>query len=164
VGLSKGTVIIDNRDKEQAIDIAIHLGVIPKNPQLLRQNDLPTNIKRDEVGIAIISGQTVIYSEPGFYTKSDPTDKLSTFSKNHKILFWLAVSAIDGLWYSIHENGRLKRMWVKIEDEIQIDEGNSTVDITIENEVDLMKLAELITGVQSDDMFEHPFDVYASAL
>jgi hypothetical protein len=164
MGLSKGTVIINNMDKDEAVNIAIDLGLIPNKYELIRQNDLPTSIKNDEVGIAIINGQAVIYSEPGFYTKSDPTNKLSLISKDHKVLFWLSVSAIDGLWYSIHENGQLQRMWVKIEDEIQVDEGSCEADILVENDIDLMNLAESVMGVRPNDMFEFPFDIYGSAL
>lgn len=162
MGLSQGTVIADNITKEEALNMAIDLGLLPLDYQFLRISESYSSIKRDEIGLVFINNQAVIISEPGFYTKADPTDILTNLSKNRKILFWMTVSAIDGIWYSIHENGQLTRMWVKMEGEIQINEGSTTVEMAIEDASDLMEFAETITGVTPNEMFDSSFEVYAA--
>jgi hypothetical protein len=172
MGLSKCAVLISETNENELVEICKILGLLSKDFKCVKSGVDQSLIDDEEFGIAVISGWGVIFSDVGPFLEKEYTDYLSEISKDKKLFYWLTESASGGLWFEYFINGTLIRKWVEIEGEVAVNYGQElpeepsglfTSDYDEEEERDewaLFDLAEKLTGISTDIMFDGQYNVY----
>ena len=168
MGMSRCAIYLEDCDLPNAVRIAKASGLIDVLALPIRSVSDQSGIFHGEIGFAEYGGWALIFADPDMILDQGGFENFASRVGSRKLLCWLTVSASGGLWFEIHENGRLVRKWVQGDgsveenfgDEIPGEEGNFTMDPDGGGEWEIVDFAGEITGITCDVLFKIAFEVY----
>ena len=168
--MNRCAILVEKANAGKLFDIGVSLGILTTESKNLKSDCDQSELNDNDVGIAEIDGWGVLFTDCLPFLEQEP--KLSRFSENTKIFFWLTESTSAGLWFEYHVNGVLIRKWIEIESKVLVNEGDALVEepvgfFTSEDDEDgerdewkIVDLAEKVTKVPSEKLFSDIFDIY----
>ncbi len=169
MGLSRSAILVRGSDAPAMERVAVRLGLLAEGTASHKRASDQSEIGSHEVGLAERKGWGLLFLDCRPLLGDDTTAKLSAESKLGEVFFWLTESTTAGLWFENHRDGQLYRKWVEVESEVLENFGaplpqeppgffNSAPDAERErDEYRLLELAEAVTGITTDELFDMPF-------
>ena len=171
MGLSRCAILISDVNENETVNLAKKLGLISKEPICINEKTDQSEISKGQVGINVVENWGIIFSEVDPFFQKDFNEIFSKISKNKKMFTWLIESSSGGLWFDFFNNGQLIRKWIQVEGEVAVNMGDElpeepkgyfNEEFTEEerDEWSILALAEKITGISEDIMFDGKYNIY----